>query len=66
MSRPEFQDLDYVALSRPLLGLPAGTRGTVIETDHVDETVIVAFVDGDRRPLGVERVSADCLRPATR
>jgi len=61
---PDFADRDTVALTQDFAGLPAGTCGTVVGFDPSTSTVVVSFVDGDRRPLSVVRVRSEWLRPA--
>jgi len=63
---PEFADRDHVSLMQDFAGLPAGTCGTVVGFDAATSTVVVSFVDADRRPLSVVRVRSELLRPAKR
>jgi len=63
---PDFADRDHVALTQDFAGIPTGTYGTVVGFDAATSTVVVSFVDADRRPLSVVRVRSELLRPATR
>lgn len=62
----DFREGDRVALVVTFHGLQAGTQGTVAGIDYSSDTAVVAFVDGDGRPLGIERVLVDLLRRDTR
>ena len=61
-----FEDQDFVALTRKVFGIPAGTCGSVIGIDREARTVVVSFVDRSRRPIGVERVPEAWLCTADR
>ena len=58
----KLDEQDRVTLVVDVHGLAAGTHGTVKGIDPHGDTVVVAFVDDDRRPLGIERVREELLR----